>query len=273
VLIVWSPPPIITRESEKKYRSRESKKPRALPSLADPHTIDLTVVIPAFNERARLPSMLATTVAHLTTSSWGGKRLYEILIVDDGSSDDTTAVSLDLARKYPKVDIRVVTLEQNLGKGGAVRHGMMFGRGKRLLMVDADGASRFEDLELLWKVMDDLVLADDSAPAIVIGSRAHLVKTEAVVKVSYFLHVACRHNPFSQLDSVPSSAMSSCMACMPSSASLAWATFATRNADSSSSLEGLPSRYSRYNISQLGYLTWKYYCWQSSFAFPWRRCL
>lgn len=48
-------------------------------------------------------------------------------------------------------------------------------------MVDADGASRFEDLEMLWKEMDRIAPHDE--PAVVVGSRAHLVKTEAVVKV------------------------------------------------------------------------------------------
>lgn len=182
-LLFWSPPPIITRPSEKNYRSRLSpKKTIPLPSLSGPSEVDLTVVIPAYNETSRLPSMLSTTIDHLTSVSAKSKRTYEILVVDDGSSDDTTALSLKLAGEYPKSDIRVVTLEKNLGKGGAVRHGMLHGRGKRLLMVDADGASRFEDLELLWKAMDDLAPGD--APSFVVGSRAHLVKTEAVVKVS-----------------------------------------------------------------------------------------
>jgi dolichyl-phosphate beta-glucosyltransferase len=150
--------------------------------------VDLTVVIPAYNETARLPSMLATTIAHLQSTSTtppSKTKTYEIIIVDDGSSDDTSTVSLDLARQYPRSDIRVVTLEKNLGKGGAVRHGMLSGRGNRLLMVDADGASRFEDLELLWKAMDEL--APGNGAAMAIGSRAHLVKTEAVVKVQYHL--------------------------------------------------------------------------------------
>lgn len=75
-------------------------------------------------------------------------------------------------------------LEKNLGKGGAVRHAMLHSSGEKLLMVDADGASRFEDLELLWKAVGDLVPSNEAA--VVVGSRAHMVKTDAVVKVCAF---------------------------------------------------------------------------------------
>jgi len=128
--------------------------------------------------------MLTSTVDHLSTVP---TRSHEILIVDDGSTDDTSALALKLASQYDKSDIRVVTLRENLGKGGAVRHGMLHGRGRRLLMVDADGASRFEDLELLWTAMDRI--ASDDRPAVAIGSRAHLVKTEAVVKRSLLRNI------------------------------------------------------------------------------------
>ncbi|KAF5351385.1 hypothetical protein D9758_008028 [Tetrapyrgos nigripes] len=185
-LVIWSPSPIITHDSEKKYRSYKSpKKPLLLTPLGDSSTVDLTVVIPAYNETERLPLMLTQTIDHL--SSLKKKRTYEIVIVDDGSSDGTSDLSLKLAAKYPKSDIRVVTLEKNLGKGGAVRHGMLYSGGERLLMVDADGASRFEDLEALWDAMDKL--APNGGAGVVVGSRAHLVKTEVVVKRSLLRNI------------------------------------------------------------------------------------
>ncbi|KAL1693559.1 glycosyltransferase family 2 protein [Schizophyllum commune] len=186
LLVIWSPPAIVTHDSEKKYRSRKSpKKPLPLPSLSDPSTIDLTVVIPAFNETERLPDMLTSAIDHLRVTPL--KLSYEILIVDDGSTDGTAEASLKLAAQYPDSDIRVVSLKHNLGKGGAVRHGMLHSSGERLLMVDADGASRFMDLDALWKAMDKI--GPNNAPAIAVGSRAHLVKTEAVVKRSLIRNV------------------------------------------------------------------------------------
>jgi dolichyl-phosphate beta-glucosyltransferase len=185
-LVLWSPPPIVTHDSEKKYLSKSSPS-KALPltRLQDSSTVDLTIVVPAYNETERLPDMMAATIRHLT--SLKGKRTYEILVVDDGSSDGTSATALDLAKKYTDSDIKVVTLEKNIGKGGAVRHGMLYAGGERLLMADADGASRIEDLEGLWKSMD--TIAPNNAPGVVVGSRAHLVKSEAVVKRSFLRNV------------------------------------------------------------------------------------
>jgi dolichyl-phosphate beta-glucosyltransferase len=148
--------------------------------------VDLTVVVPAFNEKDRLPIMMEETITHLESLS--PRRSYEILVVDDGSSDNTSEIALKLGVQYPKSDIRVVKLEKNVGKGGAVRHGMLHGGGNRLLMVDADGASKFSDLEKLWKALDKIAPGNNAAGAAV-GSRAHLVKSEAVVKVVlFFLH-------------------------------------------------------------------------------------
>lgn len=189
---------------ERRFRSAADDEAHELADLkSSPAEVDLSVIIPAFNEILRLPTMLDQALSHLSKPT-AKKRVCEIVIVDDGSDDGTAEVALEYARKHADWDIRIVSLVRNLGKGGAVRHGMLHGRGRRLLMVDADGASRFDDLELLWDEMDKLEPAHPSS--VVIGSRAHLVNTEAVVKVrtfacaaycfGYILHTAL---PFAQL--------------------------------------------------------------------------
>jgi len=132
--------------------------------------------------------MLTDTLQHLLAPSTP-KRSFEIIIVDDGSKDDTSSVALKFLShntQFKGVDIRVVKLEKNRGKGGAVQAGFLGARGERILMVDADGASRFADLEALWTEMDALMKTYPNAEGrgIAVGSRAHLVGTEAVVKRS-----------------------------------------------------------------------------------------
>ncbi|KAJ9106171.1 hypothetical protein QFC21_001314 [Naganishia friedmannii] len=114
----------------------------------------------------------------------------EVLIVDDGSTDDTARVAEALASTWEKeggqvgVEVRVVQLERNRGKGGAVRHGVLFSRGRRILFADADGASTFADLTLLQRAMDKLLDSPTSnGHAVVVGSRAHMVNSDAVVKL------------------------------------------------------------------------------------------
>lgn len=147
--------------------------------------------------------MLDEALSHLSANYKADA--YEILIVDDGSKDATFDKALQFAKENAHrggKNIRVVKLAKNRGKGGAVTHGMLHSRGRRILFVDADGASRFEDLALLQKAMDEMcgessanghaengskvVGASSGAKAIAIGSRAHMVKTDAVVKVRYF---------------------------------------------------------------------------------------
>ncbi len=92
----------------------------------------LSIVVPAYNEALRLPATLAGWHEYLSTQSF----TWEIVVADDGSTDDTAALAEAFAATHPEV--RVVRLGRNRGKGGAVRHGVLAAIGDVILYVDAD---------------------------------------------------------------------------------------------------------------------------------------
>lgn len=127
-------------------------------------SIDLSIVIPAFNEAERIPATLERTDRHVRTlvaARWIST--YEILVVDDGSSDDTRAVVEAMTEELPAV--RCIRYEHNRGKGHAVRVGMLASLGAIRLMTDADGSIPPEEMAKLLAV----VRAGDADVAI--GSR------------------------------------------------------------------------------------------------------
>ena len=77
-------------------------------------------------------------------------------MVDDGSEDQTSKVALKYCQKYGSDKVRVITLVRNRGNGGAVRMGVFSSRGEKILMADADGATKFPDVEKLEKGLSDL---------------------------------------------------------------------------------------------------------------------
>lgn len=165
-------------------------------------TLDLSVVVPAYNEQDRLPTMLDETIAFLEArrknSQQNGKQhehhhplyesetfTYEIIVVDDGSSDETTKCARSYAKKLDDPDtIKVITLQQNRGKGGAVRVGVLAARGSYIIFADADGASKFSDIR---KLEDYLHKNKDSESngLVAVGSRAHM-EDEAIATRSLF---------------------------------------------------------------------------------------
>lgn len=98
----------------------------------NPPTLDLSIVIPAYNEESRLPKTLESILAYLSTRPYRA----EIIVVDDGSSDRTSEVVNACRQKYP--GLRLVSNERNRGKGFSVRHGMLEARGEIALFTDAD---------------------------------------------------------------------------------------------------------------------------------------
>ncbi|KAJ1510535.1 dolichyl-phosphate beta-glucosyltransferase [Coelomomyces lativittatus] len=135
----------------------------------------LSIVIPAFNEALRLPSTLTSLFKYVQHQPWF--QTIELIVVDDGSTDGTCAVALATFPFAPSCVVRpqVVQLKSNLGKGAAVKVGMMMTQGLFVLFVDADGATPFHELDPLVRAIQDIA----------IGSRAHLVKREAVVNRSW----------------------------------------------------------------------------------------
>lgn len=110
--------------------------------------LDLTVVIPAYNESERLPPALleiGDALARLGRSA-------EVLVVDDGSTDDTVARVEALAADLP--GLRVIRSEQNRGKGHAVRTGVLAARGRAVLFTDADNSVPLTEAGLLLEKLD-----------------------------------------------------------------------------------------------------------------------
>lgn len=117
-----------------------------------------SVVIPAYNEERRLPLYLREVVAFFE----GRGEPYEIIVVDDGSSDKTVEVVRDLQAVHERV--RLFALPENRGKGYAVSVGMVNARGEFRLFTDADGATPIGEL-------DRLIPALEAGADIAIGSR------------------------------------------------------------------------------------------------------
>ena len=130
---------------------------------------------------------------------------WEILIIDDGSKDSTHKVAEEFSRRHilpqmprrdsgpwshrsekavkiPAGSIKMIRLEKNRGKGGAVTHGLRHAQGKYIVFADADGASDFKDLGKLVTACQKI--QDKDGRGLAVGSRAHLVGSEVVVKRS-----------------------------------------------------------------------------------------
>ena len=117
-----------------------------------------SIVIPAYNESARLGATLERVLAFVSQQAWDA----EVIVVDDGSTDNTA----DIARSYARNNdiLRVVSNPGNRGKGYSVRNGILSARGAVLLFTDADLSSPIEESVKLFEALD-------AGADIAIGSR------------------------------------------------------------------------------------------------------
>uniref|UniRef100_A0A452VHZ7 ALG5 dolichyl-phosphate beta-glucosyltransferase n=1 Tax=Ursus maritimus TaxID=29073 RepID=A0A452VHZ7_URSMA len=168
-------PHIHQHEEEKFFLNARGQK-ETLPSIWDSPTKRLSVVVPSYNEEKRLPVMMDEALDYLEERQKQDPTFtYEVIVVDDGSKDQTSKVAFKYCQKYGSDKVRVITLVKNRGKGGAIRMGIFSSRGEKILMADADGATKFPDVEKLEKGLNDLQPWPEQM-AIACGSRAHLEK-------------------------------------------------------------------------------------------------
>lgn len=120
---------------------------------------DLSIVIPAYNEEFRIE----VTVRDIVGYCRAGGRSFEVILVDDGSRDGTTAVGRLLSEQFPEV--RLIRLAANHGKGYAVRTGVVNALGRTILFADADGATPISEIERLENALK-------SGADVAVGSRA-----------------------------------------------------------------------------------------------------
>jgi glycosyltransferase involved in cell wall biosynthesis len=122
-------------------------------------TIQWSIVLPAYNEAARILPYLRSITSFMQDRG----QPYEVLVVDDGSTDSTAAVVESLASSTPEIQLLRAPVRQ--GKGAAVRRGMQAAVGRLQLFADADGATPIQELTQLEQAVAN-------GADVAIGSRA-----------------------------------------------------------------------------------------------------
>jgi dolichyl-phosphate beta-glucosyltransferase len=117
-----------------------------------------SIVIPAYNESARIPATLASVVECVRAHGWDA----EVLVVNDGSEDQTAALVRAFASNAPEV--RLIENPGNRGKGYSVRAGMLEARGEIAMFTDSDLSAPIEEAERLFTAIE-------GGADIAIGSR------------------------------------------------------------------------------------------------------
>ncbi len=122
---------------------------QALPHVAAPEAgITLSLVIPAYREAARLPPSLERVARFLDGQAWAA----EVLVVDDGSPDETAAIAQRFGPRFRQ--LRVLRHDHNRGKGAAVRTGVLAASGQFIAFIDADLAAPIDALPRLCAALE-----------------------------------------------------------------------------------------------------------------------
>ena len=122
----------------------------------DRERIDLSIVIPAYNEERRLPRSLESVSKYLQQQNY----TYEVIVVDDGSADRTSTVVKNFQKDHPQ--LQLIRLPKNRGKGFCVRTGILESKGCFVIFTDADLATPIKEVEKILPIWTrDLMLSSD----------------------------------------------------------------------------------------------------------------
>jgi len=106
---------------------------------------ELSIVVPAFNESARIVPSLEKILTYVREKGLDA----ELIVVDDGSSDDTAEIAGKVAERYDEIKTNVIRHKQNRGKGNAVKTGLLAAEADIALFSDADLSTPIEEAEKL----------------------------------------------------------------------------------------------------------------------------
>ena len=130
---------------------------------------DISIVIPCYNEESRILDTLRLTEIYLLNNA----KMFEIIIVDDGSTDNTVRI----VEEHNSPNVKIIMLAENKGKGYAVKIGVCASKCKWTLFMDADNSTKIDMLERMYKYRNYY--------EIIIGSR-NISGSNRIIKQPFF---------------------------------------------------------------------------------------
>lgn len=140
--------------------------------MSTPSTVHVSIVLPCYNEAAHVVAELERITAALEASGYG----YEILAIDDASTDDTLRRLEDAAPRFPAM--RIIAFRRNGGSGTARRIGTQEARGELVVWTDADMTYPNERIPELVRILEE-----DGSVDQVVGARTSEQGTKKVLRV------------------------------------------------------------------------------------------
>lgn len=150
--------------------------------------VKLSVVIPAYNEERRIEKTLRETYKYLRTQNYS----WEILVVSDGSRDNTANVVKELSSEIE--NLRLIDNKENHGKGYVVRQGMLEAKGNFRVFTDADNSTSIDQVEKMWPEFEkgyDVVIGSRDIKGAVLPVRQSWIRMRVGDVFNLMVQIIC----------------------------------------------------------------------------------